>query len=672
MMRAFNSAECARLIADLIAHMTLSEKAGQLCVYQLGDLSERSASDDLIRQLADGRIGTIRGVTSLAQADSLQEIATERSRLGIPLLFADETGTGFDTVMPTPFAAACSWDVAAIEGAERAVAAEAALRGLNWSLSPEVVFSDTAGVEIGVTLGTDIHLASEIAGARVRGLQATNSETDPGVLASLDLSSVIRERRDGPGRGATAALGIAEHVIRDGDLGVLAFDRLNGQARVAMEEAFDFLRGPGGFSGIILSEWESLAAAAEGVVGRIGFENLSVDALITAVQSGRLPKAQLDDAVARVLRAKFALGLFGAALGVGRHRSDAYRPSTDANRAAAQTLAERAIVLLRNRDGLLPLGRDAGDVLVVGTAAGDRQQALAGQPGSAASVIDGLEALGVQHKYVAGLALRGEGIRREAMVEADRMAITMASEAAKRAARIVVVLGEGGRGPELGEAQRALLEALQRANQNIILVTISSEPMDPVIADSQLPCILHAGQLGTMSGHAIAAVLAGRVSPGGKLPLNLPGSDDQAGLPFGHGLSYAEFELTAMTVEDAPRALTASAVLHNAGQHEGTETVQLYVSPVDAAGKAYGWRLAGFQKAALEPGQTRQIQFSVDANAVGRYLPGGRFVVEPGEFALAIGLSSAATLRTRAMVSPELARAMVGLSPTVTPFRRRA
>lgn len=672
MIRAFNSAECVRLVADLIAHMNLTEKAGQLCVYQLGDLSDRSASDDLMRQLAEGRIGTVRGVTSLAQADALQEIATERSRLGIPLLFADETSTGFDTVMPTNFAAACSWDLEAIEAAEQAVGAEAQQRGINWSLSPEVVFSDTVGEDIAITLGTDVHLAGQIATARVRGLQGTSNEEGSGILATLDLSRVVRERQEGSRRGATAALGIAEHAIRDGGLGVLAFDRLSGQVRVAMDEAFEFLRGPGGFSGIILSEWERLAADAEGLVGRTGFENMSADALIAAVQAGRLPKARLDDAVARILRAKFALGLFGAALGVGRHRADALKPAVEANRAAAQKLAERAIVLLRNRSSLLPLDRQAGDVLVVGTAAGDRQQALAGRPGTAASVIDGLEALGVRHKYVAGLALRGEGVRREAMVEADRMAITMASEAAKRARTVVVVLGEGGPRAKLGEAQRALLEALRRANERIVLVNIGPDPIDPLVGEDQLPCVLHAGQLGTMSGHAIAAVLSGKVSPGGKLPLGMAGPDGETSLPFGHGLSYAEFELTALAVEDAPRALTASAVLHNAGEHEGTETVQLYISPVDATGKAYGWRLASFQKIALEPGQTRQVQFRVDADAVGRYLPSGRFVVEPGEFALAIGLSSAATLRTRATVSPELARAMAGLSPTVTPFRRRA
>lgn len=670
-MRAFNSAECDRLVADLIAHMTLPEKAGQLGVHHLGDRSDLSSSDALMREMKEGRIGTIRGVTSLEQADALQKIATERSRLGIPLLFADETGTGFETVLPTNFAAACSWDMDAIENAEGVIASEAATHGINWSLSPEVVFSDTAGADGSQSLGRDVYLAGEIASARIRGLQNAKGRNGGGVLASLDLSGILPRHLDANSRRATDALVIAERAIRTAGLGVIAFDKLSGEARLAMDNAFTFLRGPGGFSGIIVSEWERLVANAEGSVGGRGFEDLSVHNLIAAVQAGRISKSRLDDAVARILRAKYALGLFGAAIGIDRNAGkDTTTPTK--NRETALALAKRAIILLRNRPALLPLGVDSGDLLVVGTAAGDRRGALAGKTGSAASVVDGLEQLGIVHKYVPGLALRGELTKFEGLVEADHMAIAMASEAAKRARTVVVVLGEGEVAGQIGAAQTALLESLRRANERMILVTTGSFPVDPQIGGEPLDCVLHAGQLGTMSGHAIAEVLTGEMSPSGKLPVAVRTAGVGVTLPFGHGLSYADFELSGIEVEMAARFATVEATLTNSGGFEGVETLQLYLARANERGATGVPQLAGFQRIALKPGETQKVAFTIDGDVIGRHSPEGRFSVEPGYFEVGIGLSSTALLSSHLIVSHELARAMAGMSPTVTPFRRRA
>lgn len=673
MMRTFHSPECERLVSDLLAHMSLPEKAGQLGVYQVKGKAGHSASDALVRELADGRVGTVRGITSLEQADALQQIATERSRLGIPLLFADETDTGFDTLLPTHFAAACSWDIDAIAEGEGMVADEAALHGLNWSLSPEIYFTDAAGPDVSKSLGNDIHLAAQIAAARVRGLQGAGA-AQSGILATLDLAGLLLREQARERRKASDGLALASDLLRTGDLGVIAFDRLSGGARMAMDTAFAFLRGPGGFSGIILSEWERLAANAEGAVGGMTFEDLSVDALISAVQAGHIAKARLDDAVARILRAKYALGLFGRALGVDEPRGTRSGATTAAHRERAMVLARRSPVLLRNHPALLPLGPDAGDILVVGSAAGDRTSALAGRPGRAVSIIDGLEQLGVAHKYVAGLALRGEDTGLDSMVEADRIAIAMASEAARRSNTVVLVVGESGRPGELGEAQAALLQALYRANPRLVLVTTGTLPVDPWIGEGPLPCVLHAGQLGTMSGAAIAEVLTGASAPGGKLPLTMPDAGERPGLPFGYGLSYGEFELSDFAVPTYGREAMATARLHNVGRFTGTETVQLYLARDDddgAEGRTAS-RLAAFRKVTLNPGESAEVQFTIDAPMIGRFDEDGRFAITPGNYRLAIGLNSAATLATRFEVTTELARALAGLSPTVTPFRRRA
>lgn len=672
MMRVFRSPDCERFVSDLLAHMTLPEKAGQLGVYQLKDKSGRSASDALVRDLKDGRVGTVRGITSLEQADALQAIATERSRLGIPLLFADETDTGFDTLLPTHFAAACSWDMDAIAEGERMVAAEAALHGLNWSLSPEIHFTDGAGADIAHSVGNDIHLADRIAAARVRGLQGSREEQRPGVLATLDIAGLLLRKGSAGRRQATDGLAVAEDALRSGDLGVIAFDRLSGEARLAMDNAFGFVRGPGGFSGILLSEWERLAANAEGAVGGMAFEDLSVDALTSAVQAGQIAKARLDDAVARVLRAKYALGLFERALGVDAQRSTRSTATPAANRERALSLAKRAPILLRNSPALLPLGVDSGDILIVGSAARDQRGALAGRAGIAVSIIEGLEQLGVPHKFVAGLALRDWDSSHDMQVEADRIAIAMASEAARRSRTVVLVLGESTHPGVLGEAQATLLAALYRANPQLVLVTTGTLPIDPRVGEGRLPCILHAGQLGTMSGHAIAEVLTGECSPTGKLPLDLPGSAGEPGLPFGYGLSYGEFELSDIRVDAYGREACASAQLHNIGRFAGAETVQLYLARADEAGRSGEPRLAAFRKVTLRAGESAEVRFPIEAAMVGRYHRDGRFAIEPGAFRLAIGLSSAATLAADFTVTAELARAMAGLSPTVTPFRRRA
>ncbi|WP_279349455.1 glycoside hydrolase family 3 N-terminal domain-containing protein [Erythrobacter litoralis] len=666
MPRALRSAECDRLVTDLLNHMTVEEKAGQLGVHHLNEPADRSSGDALVRQLKNGRVGMIRGIASSEQADALQKVAIERSRLGIPLLFADDTGTGFQTVLPTHFASACSWDMAAIEQAERVVASEAAMRGINWALSPEILFTDTAGPDGSHSFGDDIHLAAEIAAARVRGLQGN------GILASLDLSGIMPRHAPNGSRTATDALAIAQRAIETAGLGVIAFDKLTGHARTAMDNAFAFLRGPGGFSGIILSEWERLLGSADGSVGGTGFEDISVDALIAAVQTGRIVKSRLDDAVARILRAKFALGLFGSALGIQSRLGDRRLSTPAHNREAALTLAKRSMVLIRNSPALLPLDVDSGDILVVGTAAADRREALDGKAGVAASVIDGLEQLGIPHKYAAGLALREEGTKYEGLVEADKIAIAMASEAAKRSRTVILVLGDSDRPGQIGAAQMALLQSLRRANDRLILVSTGGLPVDPVVGDAPLDCILHAGRLGSMSGHAIAEVLTGESGPSGKLPIAVRGAGGEIALPFGHGLTYGDFDVSNIRIEMSGRTADATVTLTNRGRFDGTETVQLYLARSDERGRAGVPRLAGFQRVSLRTGERQDVTFAIAAAAIGRHLTDGRFSVEPGYFEVGIGLSSTAMLNTHLIVTPDVARGMAGLSPTVAPFRRRA
>ena len=660
--------ECERVVTDLLAYMTLVEKAGQLVVRAAPRAEDRSESESFTRALRDGRIGAVSGIASREQAEALQQIAIEESRVGIPLLFPLETGSGLATILPSPLAAAASWDLDAIEHAERVVAQEAEERGANWALAPEIRFSGADDVTPANSSGEQLHLVSRIAAARVRGLQVAGGSTNPSMLACLDLSATlaVTTRREAArsDRRSTDAMAIAAAVIGDSKVGSIGFDGLAGENRQVLDRTIAFLKAPGGFDGILLSEWERLSAQARSNDTGGSHHAMPVEALVAAVEDGRIPLAQVDDAVARVLRAKYRIGLFSAPLSDDAVRRRGSLPTPVYNREVALNLARRSIILLRNEPELLPLGIDSGDVLVVGSAANDRRMPMGMADGIASSVIDGFEQLGIPHKFVPGLALREGGTVPGRMIEADRMAIGMACEAAKRAQTILVVLGETAEGG-LGEAQLQLLASLRSITERIVLVTLGARHVDPQIGGQPLAGLLHAGQLGTMSGHAIAEVIAGEAVPSGKLPIAIPAHDGDRGLPFGHGLSYADFALTDFALELGRDRIFAFADLRNVGDFEGIETVQLYIRRYRDGHVARRMHLAAFQRVPLRPGQRETLTFEIGANEIGEYLEDGRFRVEDGRFDILLGLSSQRGLGGEIVLPAPIARAMAGapLSP---------
>lgn len=669
--------ECERVVADLLAYMTLVEKAGQLAIRPAPRADDRNDADSFTRALRDGRIGAVSGITSREQAEAFQQIAIEESRLGIPLLFPLETGSGIATILPSPLAAAASWDLDAIEHGERVIAQEAEALGANWAFSPDIRFSSPEDDSLASSSGEQLHLVSRIASARVRGLQFSGGSLNPSMLACLELSTTLTAPARGDGtrthRRPTDAMAVAAAVISESRVGSIGFDGLAGDNRQALGQTTAFLKSPGGFDGILLSEWEKLSAQARSNDTGSSREPMPVEALVAAVENGSIALAQIDDAVARVLRAKYRIGLFSAPLSDGNLRQRSSLPTPVYNREVALNLARRSIILLRNEPELLPLGIDSGDVLVIGSAANDRRMPLGNAGGIAASVIDGLEQLGIPHKFVPGLALRESGTVPGRMIEADRMAIGMACEAAKRANTILVVMGETAEGG-LGEAQLQLLTSLQSITERLVLVTLGARHIDPQIGGRPLACLLHAGQLGTMSGHAIAEVIAGEYVPSGKLPCAIPALDGGAGLPFGHGLSYADFALTDFALELGRDRIYAFADLRNVGEFEGIETVQLYIRRYRNGHVARQMHLAGFQRLALRSGERETLTFEIGANEIGEYREDGRFRVEEGRFDILLGLSSQRGLGGEIVLPAAIARAMAGapLRPATTGNLRSA
>ncbi len=317
--------------------------------------------------------------------------------------------------------------------------------------------------------------------------------------------------------------------------------------------------------------------------------------------------------------------------------------------------ARHSIVLLRNEPALLPLTLDSGAILVVGNAAGDRKLPVGGTDTEATSLLEGLDALGVAHNQVPGLALRRsqEDAPIDKLVEADRMAIGMASEAARRAGTVIVCLGEIG---SRCEAQRTLLDAVHAANPNIVLVTLGQRPFDPVVRGGKLPAVIHAGGLGSMSGHAIADVLTGEFAPRGRLPMALVDTSG-IGLSLGHGLGYSDFGLGDTAIELRHDRVTVSAMLHNVGNREGTETVQVYLRRPRGRGQTANG-LVDFQRISLEAGESRQLLFELGAGELGRFEPDGQFVVEAGTYEVSVGLSEARAHSVRLTIPQALTEGM--------------
>lgn len=661
--------ERERFVEDLLGYMTLEEKAGQL------SLTQHPADDPaFFDQLRRGLVGGVIASLPAGEVQSIQRIATEETRLGIPLFVARDTTQGLRTRIPAPASAACSWDLEAIEAAERLIGEEASALGVNWALAPTLMTASfLSGAGFAQSGGESAWLASRIAAARICGLQASDGMRRTQILASLQLGP--HDGDDPRGHAADTRAermhGILEAIEQAGPAAVApeVALRMADAGASTSNDVIAMLKHPGGYSGMLLSDWASLSERAGQLPTSPGYASLSVERLVAAVQDRTIPKAELDDAVRKVLAAKYDLGLFRSSFAPAR----APAPTPRTIRNPALDLARKSIVLLRNDPALLPLTIDSGEVLIVGSAARDRKLPMDGAAGEAASVIDGLEELGISCKFVPGLALRHDGTIVDRMIDADRMAIGMAGEAARRSRTVICVLGEvlGKPGGPLPDATRTLVETLRAANPRLVLLTLGGRPIDPDVGGTPLPCILHAGLLGTYSGQAIAEILSGDRDPSGRLPCAIRTATGEERLPFGHGHSYADFALTELSIELGADGVLASAVLTNLGERDGTEVAQLYVRRIDPGQPHVEPVLRGFQRVYLRPGESEGITFELGAQELGGFDTMARLAVEPGNYEIRLGLNARRAQVGEFFVPQGVALAMAGRrpqSPIAAPF----
>lgn len=721
-------------VADLLGRMTLEEKVAQLHGANVrAAIVEDKFDPTLARQLFPhgfsyiSRPGLQRTPAETArQVNAVQKYLIEETRLGIPALVIDEALHGLmnqgSTSFPQAIALASTWDVDLVERVFTAAAAEMRARGSNHALTPVLDLArDPRWGRTEETYGEDPYLAARIGVAAVRGLQGSGPQIGRQHALATAKHFAVHGQPEG---GTNAAPGnYAERIIREqflppfhaavveaGVHSVMAsYNEINGiPAHVNRWLLQDVLRDEWGFLGMVTSDGGGVhdlvtmhhVAATDAEAARKTLE-AGVDielgacfaALVQEVQEGRVPPATLDRAVARVLRAKFLLGLFEDPY-VDPDEAERITNSP-AHRQLALEAARKAIVLLKNEGNLLPLDPAALRTLaVIGPNAADLH--LGGysvDPGHGAGVLEGIRSrLGdrVQVTYAEGCRVT-EGKQgwqawwkdevEPADPAADSARIAEAVRVAASADVAIVVVGdnegtcrEGWSANHLGDRdsldllsrQGELIRAVVETGTPAVVLLINGRPISINDAAACVPAILEGWYLGQETGAAVADVLFGDANPGGRLPITFPRtvgqlpayyyhkpsarrgylfSDKEPLFPFGHGLSYTTFRydnLRLSTERIRPgETATVQVEVTNTGNRMGDEVVQLYIRDRVSSLTRPVKELKGFQRITLAPGETRTVEFTLTPDKLSFLDERMECIVEPGQFEIMVGASSA-------------------------------
>ena len=693
-----------RRIDSLLARMTLEEKLGQLNLPSV-DNRPSPAQMELVRK---GLVGGFLNLTGAAATRETQRVAVTESRLHIPLLLGYDVIHGYRTIFPIPLAEAASWDSEAVEAAAHVAAREAAAAGVNWTFAPMVdIARDPRWGRIAEGSGEDPYLGSQMAAARVRGFQGTDLRAPEAVMATVKHFAAYGGAEGGRDYNT---VDVSERTLREIYLPPFraAVDAGAGSIMTSFNEiagipshanrwlVTTLLRDEWKFRGFVVSDWTGIEELlAHGVAGsRADAGKLGLDAGVdmdmvsgiyledvpALVRAGRIPVATVDAAVRRILAAKAALGLFADPYhgsSVERERSVLLAPE---HRQLARRVAQEAIVLLKNDGQRLPLGPAVRTLAVIGPLADDKVAALGSWPGrgdprDAVTVLEGIKARLTPDTKL--LYAKGCGI-----TDTSTAGVAEAVALARLANVALLVLGEAG--DMSGEAasrsslglpgvQQQLLEAVQATGTPVVLVLMNGRPLAVQWAADHVPAIVEAWFLGVETGHALADVLFGDVSPSGKLPVTFPRAVGQVPIyynhkntgrppsdqkytskytdlpssplfPFGFGLGYTTFtyrdvRLSALSITPGD-TLKVAVTVSNSGEREGAEVVQLYVRDEVASVTRPVRALAALRRVSLRPGEASTVEFLLTAKQLGFYDRDMKFVVEPGKFRVFVGGSS--------------------------------
>ena len=740
-------------VEDLLKRMTLEEKAAQLMTLweqkakvqtDAGVFSPEEASQNFpngigqfarpsdkrgVTQTNAGAAGASAGSVNRDAPDTAEYVnaaqrwAVERTRLGIPILMHEEALHGYvargATSFPQSIALASTWDPALLERVFSVAAREMRARGATLALAPVVdVARDPRWGRIEETYGEDPYLVSEMGLAAIRGFQGTKLPlASDKIMVTLKHMTGHGQPENGTNVGPAH---VGERELREvffppferavKELPVrsvmASYNEIDGVPSHANPWLLnDVLRKEWGFKGAIVSDYfavnelvtrhkmySDVKNAAERAI-ESGVDSETPDPqgfvhLPELVRSGRVSQAAVDEAVRRVLRMKFESGLFENPY-ADAATAEAKTATPDAI-ALAREAAQKAVVLLKNDKGVLPLNpASIRRMAVVGTHA--RNTPIGGysdEPRHVVSVLEGLQTA-AKGRFEVDYA---EGVRltetrcwscdevKLIPTEVNRKLIAEAVDTARKSDVIVMVLGENEQlsreawaDAHLGDRasldmvgqQEKLARAIFALGKPTVVILLNGRPLSVNYLAANAPALIEGWYLGQETGNAVADVLFGTVNPGGKLPVSFARSagqlpvyynrkptsrrgylfDSTAPLyPFGFGLSYTTFDVSAprfaRSAVSVGDNVQISVDVANTGRLAGDEVVQLYVRDDEASITRPLLELKRFQRVTLQPGERRTVTFELKPDDLALWNMDMKRVVEPGTFTISAGPNS--------------------------------
>lgn len=707
-----------QFLRSLLQKMTLEEKIGQLNLLTSDmDVTGPFMKENYKQDILSGACGAIFNAYTPQYTRMLQDMAL-KTRLKIPLLFGYDVIHGHKTIFPIPLGEACTWDLGQMERSAKIAAEEASADGLHWTYSPMVdIARDPRWGRVAEGTGEDTWLGVQIAKAKVRGYQGESLADSNTVLACVkhfalygaieagrDYNTVDMSRRQMyqfylPPYKAAVDAGVATVMT--------SFNEIDGIPATGNKWLLtELLRKEWGFKGFVVTDYTSINEMINHGIVKDEYEagELALKAGVDMDMQGSVYATQLkklvadkkisvqtiDQAVYRILEAKYKLGLF----------KDPYR-FADSARArevimspeklkAAREIAQRSIVLLKNEGGLLPV-KSRGNIALIGPL-GDSQKDMignwsaAGDFKKAVTLLQGLKSRDLNVTYAQGANITDDSVLLGKLgIPAGNAAAMQqqAVELAKGADLVILALGESqGMSGEAASrsdigipaSQKRLMEAVLATGKPVVLVLMNGRPLTLEWEDAHVPAILETWFLGTEAGNAITDVLLGDYNPSGKLTMTFPRNTGQIPIyynrkntgrpldpnnkytskyldvsneplyPFGYGLSYTKFSygdmrLSKKTVR-AGETLQVTVTITNEGNFDGEEVVQLYIRDVTASVNRPLKELKGFKKIFLKKGMKEDVTFTISVEDLKFYDRDMNYTWEPGEFRVMVGPNS--------------------------------
>lgn len=693
---------------SVLALMTLEEKIGQMA--QLSGHEEATGNLDstvhYINEIMNGRVGSMLNVNGAENTRTVQEIAVKHSRLGIPLLFGYDVIHGYKTIFPIPLAEAASWDLEAIEKSARIAAIEASAAGLHWTFAPMVdVTRDARWGRIMEGAGEDSWYAQHVAVARVKGFQSDDLSKSNTIAACAKHYAGYGFVEGGRDYNTTE---ISERTLREvalppfkasAEAGVstfmTGFNEMNGIPVSGSELLGNILRNEWNFNGVLLSDWASIKemmihgiakdkaeAALLAINATMDMDmegHVYTEVLQQLVEDNVIDESKIDDAVRRILKLKFDLGLFDDPYRYCSTEKEKEFTLTAENREVARDVARKSVVLLKNSNNILPVSDKVQSIALIGPFADNTDDILGNWRGKG-SIEDGVSILaGLQTRFPDKTILYSKGCE---INSGDYSALEKAASIAKKSDLVILTIGEGammsGEGHcrtnlNIPEIQLELLKEIKKTETPIaILLTNGRSLAIPEVMELG-DAILETWFLGTEMGNAVADVVSGDYNPSGKLTVTFPNTSGQVPiyynhkntgrpgndrhyssryddapidplLPFGYGLSYTTFSYSELSINknefNFSDDIKISVKVENNGDYDGNEVVQLYIRDLYGSVTRPVKELKGFEKVFIKKGESKVVEFTLGSDDLAFWTRSMEFKAEPGKFTFMVGTNS--------------------------------